>query len=112
MSSSDAVRTEETLTGPNNYEIWKVWISAKLWAEKAFGIVSGTDIKPVISTLVTASDIRVWQERDEKAHGIIQLCISNALLMKTCKETSSKGLFDALMTLHETQNISSAFYLF
>ena len=111
-SSSDTVRTEETLTGPNNYEIWKVRISAKLRAEKVFGIVSGTDIKPVISTLVTASDIRAWQERDEKAHGIIQLRISDALLMKTRQETSSKGLFDALVTLHETPNISSAFYLF
>ena len=53
-----------------------------------------------------------WQEHDEKAHGIIQLRISDALLMKTRKETSSKGLFDALVTLHVTPNISSAFYLF
>ena len=57
MSPSDTVRTEEILTGPNNYEIWKVRISAKLWAEKVFAVVSGTDIKPVPSTLVTASDI-------------------------------------------------------
>ena len=112
MSPSDTVRTEETLTGPNNYEIWKVHISAKLRTETVFGIVSGIDIMPVVSTLVTASDVRAWQEHDEKAHGIIQLCISDALLMKTCKETSSKGLFDTLMTLHETPNISSAFYLF
>ena len=73
MSSSDAVHTEETLTGPNNYEIWKVQISAKLQAEIGFGIVSGTDIKPVISTLVTTSNVQVWQEHDQKAHGIIQL---------------------------------------
>ena len=112
MSPSDAVRTEETLTGPNNYKIWKVRISAKLRAEKVFNVVSGTDIMPVMSTLVTASDVWAWQERDEKAHGIIQLRISDALLMKTRKETSSKGLFDALVTLHETPNISSAFYLF
>ena len=112
MSPSDTVRTEETLTGPNNYEIWKVRISAKLCAEKVFGVVSGTDIMPVVSTLVTASNVRAWQEHDEKAHGIIQLRISDALLMKTHKETSSKGLFDTLVTLHETPNISSAFYLF
>ena len=112
MSPSDVVHTEETLTGPNNYEIWKVCISANLCTEKAFGVVSGTDIMPVMSTLVTTSDVQAWQERDEKAHGIIQLCISDALLMKIHKETSSKGLFDALVTLHETPNISSAFYLF
>jgi hypothetical protein len=112
MSPSDTVRAEEILTGPNNYEIWKVRISAKLRAENVFGVVSGTDITPVLSTLVTISDIRAWQERDEKAHGIIQLRISDALLMKTHKETSSKALFDVLIKLHETPNISSAFYLF
>ena len=32
--------------------------------------------------------------------------------MKTRKETSFKALFDALIKLHETPNISSAFYLF
>ena len=112
MSSSDAVHIEETLTGPDNYKIWKVYISAKLHAEKAFGVVSGTDIMPVVSTLVTAFDVQAWQEHDEKAHGIIQLRISDALLMKTRKETSSKGLFDALVTLHKTPNISSTFYLF
>ena len=65
-----------------------------------------------MSTLVTTSDVQAWQERDEKAHGIIQLHISDALLMKTHKETSSKRLFDALVILHETPNISSTFYLF
>ena len=32
--------------------------------------------------------------------------------MKTCSYSSAKELFDALMKLHETPNISSAFYLF
>ena len=112
MSPSDTVRTKEILTGPNNYEIWKVRILAKLWAEKVFAIVSGTDVKPVSSTLVTASDILEWQHHDKKAHGIIQLCISDALLMKTCKETNSKALFDTLISLHEAPDISSSFYLF
>ena len=112
MSPSDTVRTEEILTGPNNYEIWKVRISAKLRAEKVFSVVSGTDVKPVPSTLVTASNILEWQHCDEKAHGIIQLHISDALLMKTHKETNSKALFDALVSLHEAPDISSSFYLF
>ncbi|KIJ10954.1 hypothetical protein PAXINDRAFT_85247, partial [Paxillus involutus ATCC 200175] len=40
------------LTGPNNYEIWKVRISAKLRVEKVFGVVSGTDIKPAHQPLL------------------------------------------------------------
>ena len=85
MSPSDTIHPEDTLTGPNNYEIWKVHILAKLWAEKVFGVTIGTEQKPVLrsSSITTASDIREWQEHDEKAHGIIQLRISDALLMKT-----------------------------
>ena len=114
MSPSDNNHPEDTLTGPNNYEIWKVHISAKLWAEKVFGITIGTNQKPILgsSSVTTASDIHGWQECDEKAHGIIQLRISDALLMKTCSYSSAKELFDALVKLHETSNISSAFYLF
>ena len=114
MSPSDTIRPEDILTGPNNYEIWKVCISAKLQAEKVFGITIGTNQKPVLgsSSIATASDVREWQEHDEKAHGIIQLRISDVLLMKTRSYSSAKELFDALMKLHKTPNISSAFYLF
>ena len=114
MSLSDTICPEDTLTGPNNYEIWKVHISATLWAEKVFGITIGTDQTPVLSSssIATASDICEWQECDEKAHSIIQLRISDALLMKTHSYYSAKELFDALVKLYETPNISSAFYLF
>ena len=87
-----------TLTGPNNYEIWKIQITVKLHREKVLGIVLGTDAKPgavpgsttsatraTISTIVTPDpkDVRKWTERDEKAHGIIQDHISDSLLIKT-----------------------------
>ena len=114
MSPSDTICPEDTLTGPNNYEIWKVHISAKLWAEKVFGVTIGTNQKPILgsSSVAAASDVHEWQEHDEKAHGIIQLYISDALLMKTCSYSSAKELFDTLVKLYKTPNISSAFYLF
>ena len=114
MSPSDTICLEDILTGPNNYKIWKVHILAKLQAEKVFGVTIGTNQKPVLSspTVTTASDICEWQECDEMAHSIIQLCISDALFMKTRSYSSTKELFDALMKLHTTPNISSVFYLF
>ena len=114
MSLSGTICPEGTLTGPNNYEIWKVCISAKLRAEKVFGVTIGTNQKPILSSssVTTTSDVHEWQECDEKAHGIIQLHISDALLMKTHSYSSAKELFDVLVKLHETPNISSAFYLF
>ncbi|KIJ11221.1 hypothetical protein PAXINDRAFT_15852 [Paxillus involutus ATCC 200175] len=102
MSPSDTLRPEEILTGPNNYEIWKVRILAKLRVEKVFGIVSGTDIKPARQPLLP-------HPISENGRNIR---ILDSLLMKTRNEPSSKELFDALVKLHETLNISSAFYLF
>ncbi|EGO04573.1 hypothetical protein SERLA73DRAFT_68260 [Serpula lacrymans var. lacrymans S7.3] len=62
------------LTGPNNFQIWKLQIISKL--------------------------------RWEKDH------ISDALLMKTGDLTSSKELFDKLVSLYQTSNIALAFYSF
>ena len=66
-----------TLTGPNNYEIWKLWSTVKLRREKVLGIVLGTDAKPgavpgsttsatgaTVSTIVAPDpeDVRKWTE--------------------------------------------------
>ncbi|EGN94283.1 hypothetical protein SERLA73DRAFT_77700 [Serpula lacrymans var. lacrymans S7.3] len=53
-----------------------------------------------------------WILKDEKAHEIIQDHISDALLMRTGDLTSSKELFDKLVSLHQTSNIALAFYSF
>ncbi|EGN92490.1 hypothetical protein SERLA73DRAFT_79525 [Serpula lacrymans var. lacrymans S7.3] len=53
-----------------------------------------------------------WILKDEKAYGIIQDHISNALLMRTGDLISSKKLFDKLVSLHQTSNIALAFDLF
>ena len=116
-----------TLTGPNNYEIWKLRITVKLCREKVLGIVLGTDAKPgavpgsstsatraTVSTIVTPDpeDVRKWTERDEKAHGIIQDHISNSLLIKTQSHTTAKDLYGALVKLHEDTHLASAFHLY
>ncbi|KAI6157142.1 hypothetical protein BKA82DRAFT_3934215, partial [Pisolithus tinctorius] len=49
---------------------------------------------------------------NEKAHGIIQDQLSDALLIKTQKHTTAKSLYDALLVLHEDSNLASAYYLY
>ncbi|KIJ05414.1 hypothetical protein PAXINDRAFT_28113, partial [Paxillus involutus ATCC 200175] len=53
-----------------------------------------------------------WMERNEKAHGIIQDSISDALLLKTESHTTAQDLFDALLSIHQASNLASAFYIF
>ena len=113
--------------GPNNYEIWKLWITVKLCREKVLGIVLGTDAKPgavpgsttsatgaTVSTIVAPDpeDVQKWTEQDEKAHGIIQDHISDSLLIKTQSHTTAKDLYGALVKLHEDAHLASAFHLY
>ena len=51
-------------------------------------------------------------ERDEKAHGIIQDHISNALLIKTRSHKTAKALFDALIEIHRVASLPTAFHAF
>ena len=69
-------------------------------------------MQPIPGTSVTHLDIHDWQERDEKAHGIIQECLSDALLLKTASCASAKELWDKLLSLLNAPNTSSTFYIF
>ncbi|KIK81879.1 hypothetical protein PAXRUDRAFT_106607, partial [Paxillus rubicundulus Ve08.2h10] len=112
-----------TLIGPSNFQIWKLWIMVKLWREKLLGIALGTDTCPItslsipgtttaISSTATVEEVRKWTEQNERAHRIIQDSISNALLLKTEMHTTTKDLFDALLSIHQASNLASAFYIF
>ncbi|KIK82513.1 hypothetical protein PAXRUDRAFT_100877, partial [Paxillus rubicundulus Ve08.2h10] len=121
-----------TLIGPLNFQIWKLQITAKLQREKVLGVALGTDIclitslsipgtttaVPVPATSLTisgtamAEEVQKWMERNERAHGIIQDSISDALLLKTEMHTTAQDLFDAFLSIHQASNLTSAFYIF
>ncbi|KIK75680.1 hypothetical protein PAXRUDRAFT_172061, partial [Paxillus rubicundulus Ve08.2h10] len=111
-----------TLIGPSNFQIWKLQIMAKLQREKVLGMALGTDtssqvppplyLSPTISSTATVEEVRKWMERNERAHRIIQDSISDALLLKTEMHTTTKDLFDALLSIHQASNLASTFYIF
>ncbi|EGO01330.1 hypothetical protein SERLA73DRAFT_72276 [Serpula lacrymans var. lacrymans S7.3] len=102
------------LTGPNNFQIWKLRIISKLRREKVLQVVTGEELKPSPAKPTSSEDPEItWILKDEKAHGIIQDHISDALLMRRTGDlTSSKELFDKLVSLHQMSNIALAFYSF
>lgn len=102
------------LVGPTNFQIWKLHITALLRKEGMLEIVDGAEPcpQPNASPPPAASDIKKWKKQDEKAHGIIQEHISDALLLKTQHHATSKELFDELVTLHQTSDLATAFSLF
>ncbi|KIK75287.1 hypothetical protein PAXRUDRAFT_786603 [Paxillus rubicundulus Ve08.2h10] len=104
----------------------------KLQREKVLGMALGTDtcpitslsipgtttavpvpaISPTISSTATAEEVWKWMEWNERAHGIIQDSISDALLLKMEMHTTTKDLFDALLSIHRASSLASAFYIF
>jgi len=110
--TSDTIRSDEILTGPETFPLWKVKVTQRLRSGKVYGVITGTDTQPTPRTSVTHLAIRDWQECDEKAHGIIQEHLSNALLLKTASCASAKELWDKLLSLLNAPNTSSAFYIF
>ncbi|KIK74204.1 hypothetical protein PAXRUDRAFT_176421, partial [Paxillus rubicundulus Ve08.2h10] len=129
MSSNTAstdTPTCPTLIGPSNFQIWKLQIMAKLWREKVLGVAMGTDTCPITSLSIpgtttaapvpaitaTAEEVQKWMERNERAHGIIQDSISDALLLKMEMHTTTKDLFNALLSIHQVSSLASAFFIF
>jgi hypothetical protein len=111
--SSDTVQTNEILTGPENFPLWKVKVIHKLRSSKVYGVITTADPLPVVGTArAVASDLRDWIARDEKAHGIIQERLSDALLLKTESCTSAMALWEELKKLLDAPNVSSTFYIF
>ena len=138
-SSSSDVVTCPVLTGLANFEIWELWITSKLCWEKVLSATLSTDVLLTAQTSSTPStltssasftsvstampqcltssatsteDTRKWMEYDEKAHGIIQDHIFNALLIKTRSHKTAKELFDALIEIHWAASLLTAFYAF
>ncbi|KIK97957.1 hypothetical protein PAXRUDRAFT_125316, partial [Paxillus rubicundulus Ve08.2h10] len=107
------------LIGPLNFQIWKLWIIVKLQREKVLGVALGTDIfshtssrTPMISSMTMLEEVQKWMKQNERARGIIQDSISDALLLKTEMHTTTQDLFDALLSIHQASNPTSAFYIF
>ncbi|KIK72495.1 hypothetical protein PAXRUDRAFT_180551, partial [Paxillus rubicundulus Ve08.2h10] len=91
----------------SNFQIWKLQIMAKLWREKVLGMALGTDTCPITSLSIPGTTTTV-----PRAHRIIQDSISDALLLKTEMHTTTKDLFNALLSIHQTSNLASTFYIF
>ena len=77
-----------------------------------FTSVSTTTPQSLISSASSTEDTQKWMEHDEKAYGIIQDHISDALLIKTRSYKTAKALFDALIEIHQMTSLPTTFYTF
>ena len=119
------------LVGAENYQIWKLRISAKLRREKVYGVALGTETQPPTTTPTplksasttgrgatsTISSVTATQDsreiRDGKAHGILIEYISDRILLQVSHHATSQQLWNAIIEMHEKTNTGiAAFYTF
>ena len=101
------------LSGPENLRLWKAEVIEELESSKVYGVITAGSGAPVVGTGgATASDLREWIGRDEKAHGIIQERLSDGLLLQTEWCGSARGLWEELHKVVEGHGGSSGFYVF
>jgi Reverse transcriptase (RNA-dependent DNA polymerase)/Pol polyprotein, beta-barrel domain/gag-polypeptide of LTR copia-type/Integrase core domain/GAG-pre-integrase domain len=115
MTTPDSNTTNcPVLQGPENYQIWKLRIRAKLRREKVYGVADGSEPKLAIAATSTAPLTGdSWELRDAKAHGIITEHICDRILLEVHSENTSKKLLDRITELHEKTNVGiNAFYTY
>jgi hypothetical protein len=104
------------LTGPENFQIWKLRVAARLRRNKVYGHVTGITPKPTFTpaakdTPATKVDGDSWDILDAKAHGILMDTIDDNTAMQVGDLATSKEVYDAIIRIYEGTNTdSTAFY--
>ena len=110
-----------TVTGPDNFQIWKIRITAKLRQEKVWDTVISSPPDGALppGSSATHPDTPVpshaenWFVHDLKAAGIIIAYVSNRLALEVGELKHAKDILDKLIKIHEDTNVGvSAFYTF
>ncbi|KIJ25903.1 hypothetical protein M422DRAFT_192871 [Sphaerobolus stellatus SS14] len=112
MPAADATSQCPALSGPEDYQQWKLRIKSILNWEKVGDTLLGRPV--TIPPMLLGSTMNGHLEiQDAKAHSIITQYISDQLLLHLASETTMKGLFDHTVKIFEKTNVGiTTFYKF
>ncbi|KAJ2911698.1 hypothetical protein MD484_g8716, partial [Candolleomyces efflorescens] len=127
--SSDSGTSCPVLSGPENYQIWKIRIKAKLQTNKVYGVVSGTEPRqpsspPVIyapkddnttaestqpQSSPSATDTESWDIKNQRAIGIIIGHVNDAIALEldALTDNTARQLYDYVVEKFEKTNAGS-----
>lgn len=92
------------LSTSSNWPLWKVWVRAALNTAGIGRIITGTDLKPVVS-FGPYKD--TWDAQNSKALLIIVNHLDDRLAMEFEDADKARTLYDALVTCFEKTNTTS-----
>ncbi|KAF8574592.1 hypothetical protein K439DRAFT_1642105, partial [Ramaria rubella] len=107
MPSSSNETTKIVLSGPENFQLWMLWLPGALAKEKVLGVVTGVDLPPTTTTSTTSpplqSTIAGQSTQDDW-----QTCL--APLSPTA---TSRKMYEKLVEIHREVNVGiNVFYNF
>ena len=88
-----------------NFLLWKMQVEDYLYQKDLYLPLSGKTKKP------TAMTDAEWNILDRKALGTVWLCLTMSSAFNISKETTTKGLIQALAKLYEKPSTSNKVYL-
>ncbi|KAG1850358.1 hypothetical protein DFJ58DRAFT_729238 [Suillus subalutaceus] len=112
-STSDTLATP-VLTGPENFQLWKLHITGKLRRDKVLHVVTGADPDPTIATTApaTAPNVSTTSASSAPLPSITCSSATDSWAARDENMRNSKGIFDELATIHNTSSVANAFYTF
>lgn len=91
----------EKFDGKISFAIWRVQMQAVLIQNGLKKALDGKSKKPA-----TMTDDQ-WDELNEKALSVIQLCLSREVLREVIKEKSAEGIWTKLESLYMTKSLAN-----
>lgn len=89
----------------SNFNLWKMQIEDYLYQKDLYLPLDGVEKKP--------SEIKdeQWRIFDRKALGLVRLSLASSVLFNVSKETTTKGLMDALSQMYEKPSAANKVFL-
>jgi hypothetical protein len=105
--SVTSVKFEDRLDGASNFLPWKARILVILKEQDLWEVVTNPPPAPVQTSGGTPTVVHAtWDKKDIKAQRVILEAIKDHLIPHVAEKTISKEMFDALVSLFQSDNMS------
>lgn len=104
MASSSYSRMEVEKFNGTNFELWKLKMEDML-EDHDLWEASTLDVRPAMISLVD------WEIKDQKARGLIRLCLADVVLLNVLDETTANSLWTRLGSVYQAKSLVNKLFL-
>ena len=102
----------ETLQGSAQWATWKFQVKITLMATGSYGVVTGTDKKPIVAEGESSQALSDWIKKDIKGQHVIGTTVGSQHITHIRNCSTSKDMWDKLHAVFERKNEMSLLMLY